>query len=920
MAKIVLKEGQKKAILAMVNKQRCLLRARPGWGKTITVLAVLKVLRDKGICRRALIVAKPKELDAWESRQNNPYGLTKTVIRTNAQFDTFILKEFGLSDMLLVSSSLLVNHAQKFIDIVRSADFLSFDEAHSYRVYDSKLTTVVRRAVENFNGRCYPVTACVTDRVLSLTDSGFKTGDMIKVGDLVDTPLGFRKVTEIFKNDPVRTFRVWFKNGFFIEGSYNHPLMLYATGEWKQLKDLEVGDLIVRQLGKSEEPDRELISYKLPVKQERYRRLYHGALAPISVAKKNKLDSIIVDEDFAAFSGWLTGDGYLMRNEGRIGLLFAPGDQKIKEKVLMWLKNIGLPLHWQIKNPGDVEDLRGVGRTEPMEEVRFSCWSLRQFIIENGYDLEGAVKSSVPKYILEARRSVRMSYLKYLFAADGYFSNDSIRLTSVSLVLVRQVQLMLQSEGVISGIHKRKDDVENVIKTRGCYDLIISSSQKMKFVNSVGIPENKVIDLTDAVSARSLGELVYQSSEEITNIEELAEQVTYGITVDGGEYFTNGILSHNTPYYTELENAYSLFAVFAPWVFPSWQWFDNEFIIREKRMIYTKARVTNAVGSFKTKNLQEFNERIGYKNLDKFQEMTAPYVFYTDESDFTINTSILTWNLKQENISQYNNILLGVGQDATYSITVTTESGRMLSIKKDRTDDMWGPNRKPLKVSELKVGSLVIVNNENAMVSDIKKRAADADPLKCLIDVQQWMSALSEKQQALVDYLKDGKGTLIYFAYYESLEAMREVLARAYPGRQIVSITGKDSKVQDKLLSIRWDTALVLVTPVATQSVNMYCQRAIVYEPAGFMSGRAEQFIGRITRQDAKFREVDLVFMLGVGTSEEYVYSRMRFMTEQTPGASLQGKLPEIPRFVGKMDLSKADFQQLKNLLLWQTL
>lgn len=73
-------------------------------------------------------------------------------------------------------------------------------------------------------------------------------------------------------------------------------------------------------------------------------------------------------------------------------------------------------------------------------------------------------------------------------------------------------------------------------------------------------------------------------------------------------------------------------------------------------------------------------------------------------------------------------------------------------------------------------------------------------------------------------------------------------------GLNVVSITGGEGNMKKKLASITKSTYTV-ITPVAIQSLDFYLQHLVIYEPVT-LPGPLVQLMGRITRENADFREV----------------------------------------------------------------
>lgn len=90
----------------------------------------------------------------------------------------------------------------------------------------------------------YAVVGCLTDDAHVVYASGeTKPIDSVKVGDVVDTLLGPRPVTEVFQYDADETFTITFEDGLTITATPTHKF-LTTTGEWVEAQNLRETDEI----------------------------------------------------------------------------------------------------------------------------------------------------------------------------------------------------------------------------------------------------------------------------------------------------------------------------------------------------------------------------------------------------------------------------------------------------------------------------------------------------------------------------------------------------------------------------------------------------------------------------------------------------------------------------------------------------
>lgn len=408
----------------------------------------------------------------------------------------------------------------------------------------------------------------------------------------------------------------------------------------------------------------------------------------------------------------------------------------------------------------------------------------------------------------------------------------------------------------------------------------------------------------------------YLVIDEIHNMRVLTSKTTQVLRQFAWKYHGRMLCLTATPYHTELENVFSIFAILEPSLFKSWDKFFETFVVYHERSIRVAQKVASSAGIHRAAATRIIKERIGYKNQELLMTMIAPYQFYSEESRFKVNFEIVPYTLDKVTGEAYNKAVQGIGLDTLYRIGLKFPDGTEKFVQKTKTESLWTITGGEVSPRDLFKGCWVRFNNHNCTVIFIKESDALGDYLRRLLAVQLVTSASLVKMQTLLSLIPQS-GCLIYFQWKESLEHVEEFLNRQLPTRRVVVLTGDTQNFSDKMKSLNKDD-IILMTRVATQSLNFYYQTAICYEMLP-TPGALEQFIGRITREDATFSEVDIKFLICSGSIESYLYSRTKYMTESIPGAQFKGKLPSIGEFEG-LDETKMDIGTLKDLLLWKSI
>jgi ribonucleoside-diphosphate reductase alpha chain len=193
-----------------------------------------------------------------------------------------------------------------------------------------------------------------------------------------------------------------------------------------------------------------------------------------------------VDEDVSFALGWLVGDGSLNRHY--VSWFFSKDDKAAEERLRRSIEKIGgNPLsHTYILSESEHKIQYNEGTT-----VYKNIMNLTGAFMERSRDRR------LPEVVWKLSQRSLVSFLRGLFTADGYVDNDSaVRLTSASLQLLKEVQLLLATLGIASKIYKRpyireflyttNDGDEKSYKTSGYYELVINGYSRKIFKELVG--------------------------------------------------------------------------------------------------------------------------------------------------------------------------------------------------------------------------------------------------------------------------------------------------------------------------------------------------------------------------------------------------------------------------------------------------
>ena len=102
-------------------------------------------------------------------------------------------------------------------------------------------------------------------------------------------------------------------------------------------------------------------------------------------------------------------------------------------------------------------------RKEMITTVRLSSGQFKKFMVDNGYSLEGARNSSIPKVIWISSRETKRMFLRYLYGADGNYEfrnvdrvKRSIRYKTASKKLAEELAILLREFNISTSIRYNK--------------------------------------------------------------------------------------------------------------------------------------------------------------------------------------------------------------------------------------------------------------------------------------------------------------------------------------------------------------------------------------------------------------------------------------------------------------------------------
>lgn len=277
---------------------------------------------------------------------------------------------------------------------------------------------------------------CLPEDALVHTDKGLVAIKHIQVGDFVQTPLGFRQVTNKFDQGVQDVYEIE-TNSSLPRATLNHRMAVLASAkgevQWKQVDQLDVGDRLMHST--------QILPgtvTALPVD--------FTADRPEQSRTAKSLTIPALTADIAWLIGYTHGDGYIAlgRNKhgkpyGRVEWAMNANDvkvtQQLQDKLDRALAQFGLTATHDIVNGENT--------------AKSVCSSIRLAEYFHRHIKQPNQALTIPAFILQGSIDLRAAYLAGLMDSDGAINNRPPHLvTTVYPAFARQVAAVLSSLGI----------------------------------------------------------------------------------------------------------------------------------------------------------------------------------------------------------------------------------------------------------------------------------------------------------------------------------------------------------------------------------------------------------------------------------------------------------------------------------------
>ena len=374
-----------------------------------------------------------------------------------------------------------------------------------------------------------------------------------------------------------------------------------------------------------------------------------------------------------------------------------------------------------------------------------------------------------------------------------------------------------------------------------------------------------------------------------------------------------------TPVFKNVENLHPIFNLMvSPNPLGTWRHFVDRYCEVEQFSTYGNRRVYSGKGSHSYKDTTSFERITGYKNLQHLHSVVDPYIFMWSDTDFKFKFGLHYYSLTPDESYEYQNNIRGLGLDKTYAIDLEVNGERRWAYR-NSTDTFFLPNKAEIQTRDLKIGFQLSYDGVPAKVMGMYEKKVDAGYATRAVKAQQCNSKAQGKLKLIADLIRqEDTGALVYFNFLDSVDITHKYLMQEFPQRRIVCLTGGTQRFNTVVASLDANS-IVLMSSVASQSIDLYIKRLIVAENFGLTPGKIEQLVGRMTRENASYRDVSVDFVLREGRNlEAYFYEKLRLRLRSSK-SNVYIKADSLPvsDSMKMIPDSLIDEAYLKKELLW---
>ncbi len=383
----------------------------------------------------------------------------------------------------------------------------------------------------NMGGKCVTADTLIFSAEGILPISNFMPAE-IKPGEFKEISLeligkeGIENATHFYYDGLRNTIKIITKNGYSIEGTYNHPILVKtkeAKEEWKVLSEVSNTDKIIINRDNDLWGTKTAIAYKMNT---------HLNKNTSAISFPSELS-----EDLAYLVGLLLGKGKLSHDFYCLsGLDITMRDLFNKISTKLFNTNNNQDINYEkccIKSPQIIEFIKHLGLNSVLEKEK-----------------------AIPRLFLIAPKDILLSLIQGIFDSSAIIDDRSrtIKFSTVSFQLAKQIHIILLNAGVVSKLRIKRTIFNKY------YEISIRDSDITLFYKQIGSRKpNLTAKMDDYLRAED------SEHEYITKINvpkyfydniltiKRSQNFVYDFTVlESHSFVGNGFINHNSTYLRQI--------------------------------------------------------------------------------------------------------------------------------------------------------------------------------------------------------------------------------------------------------------------------------------------------------------------------------------------------------------------------------
>ena len=381
-----------------------------------------------------------------------------------------------------------------------------------------------------------------------MEDGTEKPIQSVVIGDRVRTHLGrCRPVTKTFRRenkDPLVQVGLW-GNPRELCATPNHPVLCRRRGEsaisWLPIRDVVVGDYLVEPLFRNDQPETHLLLRSF------FKNTQRTTKGVAQTLVSETWEGVSARQSLFTLLGYYAAEGCIYqrtsdrgrRNKNLAGVIFVVSShQPERESILFHAKRLGL------------RALETKSENGNATRIQITSAALARFCVFMCGHLASKKRLHVSMFGLE--QDEKKWFLLAYVDGDGCIAKDgrgagSVRASSASLPLVRDVGYMLASLGVYSSTHTSNQNSSSLGGGNQIHQLTVPASRSEMFIRGVSrfsgvrVPE----DMSKSTRGFVEDAKIFRKVREITHGDIPAEVFNLEVEEDNS-YVASSYAVHNS--------------------------------------------------------------------------------------------------------------------------------------------------------------------------------------------------------------------------------------------------------------------------------------------------------------------------------------------------------------------------------------